>query len=347
MVAETNPTLLERLTAWVAQDVDRSSVAVTVVALASAFEQVARLIAAGPLAPHAEAAPNLNAGGDVQKPLDLEANRLILAALKSMPVAYYASEEEPAILSLASGAPLAVAVDPLDGSSNIEVDLSIGSIFSIFQRSYAGATASFLRPGREQLAAGYVLYGPHTALVLSVGCGVDLYVLDPELREFRLVQESLKIPADGREFAINASNYRHWLPPVRTYIDDCLEGVEGPQGRNFNMRWIASLVAEAHRIFARGGVFLYPADRRPGYEQGRLRHVYEAAPIAFLAEQAGGGASDGNRRILDKMPASLHERTPLVFGSARNVESVSEYHLNPAFARDMSPLFQERGLFNS
>lgn len=320
----------------------------TIAALAKAAVQIARLIAQGPLAGAlGEATGTANADGDVQKALDVQANDMVLAALHDAPVAYFASEEEEAILTLAPEAPVALAVDPLDGSSNIDVNVSIGTIFSIFPAHPDGATASFFRPGEAQLAAGYVVYGPHTALVLTLGEGVDLFVLDPEDQEFRLARRGLTIPPATSEFAINASNYRHWFPPIRTFIDDCLEGTEGPRGKNFNMRWVASLVAETHRIFSRGGVFLYPADRRPGYDKGRLRLLYEAAPIAFLAEQAGGAATDGIERILAKVPAELHQRTPLVFGCAERVHLITGYHVDPRLVRDTPPLFRERGLFSS
>jgi fructose-1,6-bisphosphatase I len=335
------------LARWSDGSAEREALTATLNALAVAARDISRLISMGPLSASLSAEPvSANADGDAQKPLDLISNRMVLNALKSAPVAFYASEEEAAILTLHADGSLAVAVDPLDGSSNIDVNVSIGTIFSIFPRASAGASASFLRPAAEQLAAGYFVYGPHSALLLTVGKGVDHYVLNPETAEFHLARAGLLIPAEGQEFAINASNYRHWTPPVRTYIDDCLEGAEGPHGKNFNMRWIASLVAETHRIFARGGVFLYPADRRSGYERGRLRLVYEAAPIALLAEQAGGSASDGIIRILEKSATELHQRTPLIFGSARNVAAITDYHLNPALAREHSPLFRRRGLFS-
>jgi fructose-1,6-bisphosphatase I len=329
-----SPSLLDYLTDWVAQDVDRASVAITIVAVASATEKIARLMAQGPLA----------AGGNQE--LHAASGRLILDALKSMPVAYVAMAGEQAILTLSPGAPLALAVEPLDSVCNADSEMVAGTIFSLYQRAYAGATASFLRPGHEQLAAGYVIYGPHTALVLSIGHGVDLFILDPE-GGFRLAHASLGILPDANEFAINASNYRHWTAPIRTFIDDCLEGADGPQGRNFNMRWVGSLVAEAHRIFFRGGVFLSPAEIRPGFERGRLSLLFEAAPIALLAERAGGAASDGTTRILDKVPGEPSSRTPLIVGSARSIAVISDYHINPAFARDMSPLFHQRGLFSA
>jgi fructose-1,6-bisphosphatase I len=329
-------------------DARREAVAETVAALAVGAAKISRLIAQGPLGgAHGEATGGANADGDVQVALDLQANAYILAALHRAPVAYFASEEEEAILTLAPDAPVSIAVDPLDGSSNVDVNVSIGSIFSIFPTEAAGATATFFRPGAAQLAAGYFIYGPHTALVLSLGQGVDLFVLDPVCGAFHLARSGLGIPVQTKEFAINASNYRHWFPPIRTFVDDCLEGIEGPRGKNFNMRWVASLVAETHRIFSRGGVFLYPADRRPGYERGRLRLLYEAFPMAFLAEQAGGAATDGIERILLKVPGELHQRTPLVFGSAENVGCIAGYHVDPSLVRDLPPLFRDRGLFSS
>lgn len=326
----------------------QQAVGATVAALAGAAARIARLVGAGPLAGvHGSETGGTNADGDSQVALDLQANALVLEALAAAPVAYFASEEENAILTLAAEAPVSVAVDPLDGSSNVDSNVAIGTIFSIFPTEPAGATASFFRPGAEQLAAGYFIYGPHTALVLSLGAGVTLFVLDPARGEFRLARSALAVPAQTKEFAINASNYRHWFPPVRTFIDDCLEGADGPRGKNFNMRWVASLVAEAHRIFTRGGVFLYPADRRPGYERGRLRLLYEAFPIAFLMEQAGGAATDGIERILTRVPRELHQRTPLVFGSAEKVARIAGYHVNPALVRDHPPLFRNRSLFSS
>jgi fructose-1,6-bisphosphatase I len=344
---ELGLSLGDRLDHWAEDDADKTALRTTITAMAAAAREISRLISFGPLSASLSAEQvGANQDGDPQKSLDLLSNRLILAALAGAPVAYVASKEEDAILTFQPGGLLAVAVDPLDGSSNIDVNVSIGTIFSIFPRAMAGASASFLRPAAEQVAAGYFIYGSHSAFLLTVGEGVDLYVLDPDSDQFRLARANLRIPAEGFEFAINASNYRHWTAPVRTYIEDCLEGTEGPYGQNFNMRWIASLVAETHRIFARGGVFLYPADRRSGYERGRLRMVYQAAPIALLAEQAGGGASDGLMRLLDKAAAELQEQTPLIFGSARNVAAITAYHLNSTLAREHSPLFRRRGLFS-
>jgi fructose-1,6-bisphosphatase I len=325
-----------------------AEVARVIEALAGVARQIGALIAKGPLGGALGADTGaVNADGDRQKQLDEVANAMVLAALKTTSTAYFASEEEDAILTLDPNGRLAVAVDPLDGSSNIDVNVSIGTIFSIFAASPQGATASLFRPGHEQLAAGYFVYGPHTALVLTTGKGVDLFVLDQDTGGFRLARAGIDIPSAAKEFAINASNYRHWFDPIRIFIDDCIAGAEGPRGKDFNMRWVASLVAETHRIFSRGGVFLYPGDRRPGYERGRLRLIYEAAPIALLVEQAHGAANDGRERILDKVPTSLHERTPLVFGSAEKVRRIATYHTDPDFMRQKSPLFGDRGLFRN
>jgi fructose-1,6-bisphosphatase I len=287
-----------------------------------------------------------NADGDQQRALDVLADQKIVAALQQADVAYYASEEEEAILTLKPTGKLAVAVDPLDGSSNIDANISVGTIFSIFRASSEGATESFFRPGREQLAGGYIVYGPHVALVFTLCEGVAHFVLDPADKIFKLVADQVKIAPTTREYAINASNYRHWIEPIRTFIDDCIAGATGPSGKDFNMRWVASLVAETHRIFIRGGVFLYPSDERKGYEQGRLRLLYEANPIALLAEQAGGSATDGYKAILDRPATTLHQRTPLIFGSAEKVTRIASYFTDAHFERTPSPLFGERGLFN-
>jgi fructose-1,6-bisphosphatase I len=235
-----------------------------------------------------------------------------------------------------------LAIDPLDGSSNIDVNVSIGTIFSIFE-AVDDPIKSFLRTAREQVAGGYVIYGPATALVVTFGDGTLMFTMDPDTGEFVLTNPRMQVPVTSMEFAINASNYRHWSKPVRAYIDDCLAGDAGPRDRNYNMRWVGSLVAEAHRILSRGGVFLYPGDARPGYETGRLRMVYECAPIAFLIEQAGGKATDGCDAVMDQEANSLHARIPLIFGSAEKVDRVAAYHDLPD--QEISALFGQRGLF--
>ena len=303
---------------------------------------VAGIIAKGPLAGQLGAGVGENTDGDQQKALDVMADEMFAARLGAAGVRYYASEEQEEVVELAPGAKYALAIDPLDGSSNIDVNVSIGTIFSIFE-AVDDAEASFLRTAREQLAGGYIIYGPATALVVTFGYGTQMYTLDPETRAFVLTNPRMSIPATSKEFAINASNYRHWTKPVRAYIDDCLAGDTGPRDRNYNMRWVASLVAETHRILGRGGIFLYPGDARPGYENGRLRMIYECAPIAFLVEQAGGKATDGCDAILDHKAEKLHARTPLVFGSAEKVDRVATYHDLPD--QEVSALFGQRGLF--
>lgn len=301
----------------------------TVLRLAEAGARVADLVARGPLAGDLDAAVADPAGaheaGDAPKHLDLLADRVFHEALAGAPVAWLASEERAEVEALAPGAPLAVALDPLDGSSNIAVNAPLGAIFSILPAT-DDPLASVVRPGAAQLAAGFFVFGPMTALVLTLGAGVDLFVLDRATGRFRLAQAGVRIPTTAREFAINASNRRHWTPGLRAFFDDCLLGREGALGADQNMRWIASLVAETYRILVRGGVFLYPADARRGYEAGRLRLLYEASPMAFVVEQAGGRATDDRgARILDQAPRSLHQRTPLVFGSAEAVDTVARY----------------------
>ncbi len=320
-----------------------AALAATINALADVSAKLSNRISQGPLAGALSNTVGENTDGDAQKALDVIADDAFAAALADAPVRWYASEERDDVQSSNADGTLAVAMDPLDGSSNIDCNVAIGTIFSIFPAA-DDADASFLRPGHEQLAAGYIIYGPQTALLLTLGDGVSLFVLDRTRGVFVLAEPSLDIPPSATEFAINASNFRHWSKPIRAYIDDCLAGDEGPRGKNFNMRWVASLVAETHRILTRGGIFLYPADARKGYEHGRLRMVYECAPIAFLVEQAGGKATDACDRILDQVPADLHARTPFVFGSADKVDRVAAYHDLPS--AEVSPLFGKRGLFN-
>jgi fructose-1,6-bisphosphatase I len=313
-----------------------------------AVAELADVIALGPLAGSPAAVLGVNADGDSQRELDLRANEMFLVALREAPVAAFASEENTEPLELRPDASLAVAIDPLDGSSNIDTNLAIGTIFTILPmlREAAGAApAAFLQPGARQLAAGFVIYGPQTVLVLTLRDGTLVFALDRRSGMFVQTRAAARIPEGKREYAINASNYRHWEPPVRAFIDDCTAGAEGPCGGDFNMRWNACLVAEAFRILGRGGVFLYPRDARPAYWGGRLRLVYEANPLALIVEQAGGAATDGERRILDLTPSALHQRVPLVFGSRETVEQVAAYHSGDLLAGERSPLFARRGLF--
>ena len=221
--------------------------------------------------------------------------------------------------------------DPLDGSSNIDVNVSIGTIFSVLRKvgHHRGVSEEdFLQPGRAQAAAGYCVYGPQTTLVLTVGEGVAMFTLDRETGSWVLTSDQVTIPADTKEFAINMSNLRHWDAPVRRYIDECLAGKDGPRGKDYNMRWVASMVADVHRILTRGGIFLYPWDRREPDKPGKLRLMYEANPMAFLVEPAGGLATNGEQRIMDLTPTKLHERVSVMLGSKNEVQRVTEYHQN-------------------
>jgi fructose-1,6-bisphosphatase I/sedoheptulose-1,7-bisphosphatase len=242
--------------------------------------------------------------------------------------------------------------DPLDGSSNIDVNVSVGSIFSVMRApqevidSGRDVTeADFLQAGTKQVAAGYAIYGPTTMLVLSVGNGVAGFTLNPNLGEFVLTNPNMRVPADTQEFAINSSNARFWEQPVKRYVDECLAGRSGPRGKDFNMRWIASMVAEAHRILVRGGVFMYPRDTKDPTKPGRLRLLYEANPVGFIMEQAGGRCSTGRQPMLGVEPGSLHQRIGLVFGSANEVDRIERYHHEPIDDSGNSPLFATRSLF--
>ncbi len=314
------------------------------IALATVAERLAMTIARGPLGGALGEAVGENTDGDQQKALDVMADDEFAEALQGSGVRWYASEEQEEVVAIDKDGPLALAIDPLDGSSNIDVNVSIGTLFSIYEAK-DDPNESFLRPVNEQIAAGYFIYGPQGGLVVTFGDGTLHYVLDPETRSFVLVNERVQIPTESTEYAINASNYRHWQPPVRAFIDDCIAGAEGPRATNFNMRWVASLVAETHRILSRGGVFLYPSDDRKGYERGRLRMVYECAPVAMVIEQAGGKATDGVDPILNQSAVQLHGRTPLIFGSADNVTRIATYHELPP--NEVSALFGSRGLFRT
>lgn len=337
--------LRQVLDGWALEDRNRLPVTDAIQRISVAAAGISGLICKGALSGNLGAVVGSNAGGDQQKSMDLLANQILLDALADSPVAVVASEENECLVQLHSGAPLAVAIDPLDGSSNLDANISVGTIFSIWPSAPQPADAlGVLEKGTEQVAAGFVIYGPQTALVLTVGQGVQIFTLDSGSSKFILTHSNVRIPDGTCEYAINASNYRHWDRPIREYIDDCLDTARH-SAVNFNMRWIASLVAEAFRILSRGGIFLYPRDARPGYENGRLRLVYEANPIALLIEQAGGAATDGVRRILEITPSSLHQRIPLVFGSAEQVARVARHYRELYLDYDTSPLFGRRGLF--
>ncbi len=322
--------------------------------VAQACKAISRAVAHGALADVLGSQGSANVQGEEQKKLDVLADEIFLRATHwGGDLAGMVSEENEAPLALPPGGvrgKYLLAFDPLDGSSNIDVNVAVGSIFSILRAPRPGedaTAADFLQPGSRQVAAGYAIYGPSTMLVLSVGHGAAGFTFDPILGEFFLTHPHLRVPEATREFAINASNSRFWEGPVRRYVDECLAGRSGPREVDFNMRWIASLVAETHRILMRGGVFLYPRDRKDPARPGRLRLLYECNPIGFIVEQAGGRASTGVRPVLEVQPESLHQRIGFVFGSREEVERIERYHTEPVIGGGHSdlPLFHARSLF--
>ncbi len=301
--------------------------------VARACKSISHAVNKGALGGVLGSAESENVQGEVQKKLDIIANEVLLEANEwGGHLAAMASEEMDSIYLVPNRYPQGeylLMFDPLDGSSNIDVNVSIGTIFSVLKKadeSQGVTEQDFLQPGKQQVAAGYCVYGPQTTLVLTVGDGVAMFTLDREQGSFVLTQENVQVPADTKEFAINMSNMRHWDEPVRRYIDECLQGKEGPRGKDFNMRWIASMVADVHRILTRGGVFMYPWDKREPHKPGKLRLLYEANPMSWLIEQAGGAATNGKTRILDLQPSQLHERVSVVLGSKNEVERVTQYH---------------------
>jgi fructose-1,6-bisphosphatase I len=275
-----------------------------------------------------------NIQGETQKKLDVITNEMMIRNNEwAGHLAGMASEEMDEVYPIPTKYPLGkylMVFDPLDGSSNVDINISVGTIFSILRAQVpnrAAAEADFLQPGVKQVCAGYALYGSSTMLVLTTGHGVNGFTLDRDIGEFILSHPNMKIPADTKEFAINASNQRFWEAPVQRYVAECLEGSTGPRGRDFNMRWVASMVAEVHRILTRGGIFMYPRDTKDPGKAGKLRLLYEANPMSFIVEQAGGVSSTGYERILDMTPESLHQRVPVILGSKNEVEVVLGYHV--------------------
>ena len=317
-----------------------------------ACKRIANVVGKGSLGGLAGKAGTINVQGEEQAKLDLIANEMFVRTHeRGGTLAAMVSEEMKDVWRIPSDQPRGrylLAFDPLDGSSNIDVNVSVGSIFSVLPDPDPTADVgpeAFLQPGRNQVCAGYAIYGPTTMLVMSFGRGVHGFTLDREIGEFILTHPEMRIPDEASEFAINASNSRHWEPAVTRYVDECLAGSGGPRGRDFNLRWVASLVAEAHRILLRGGVFLYPRDDRASARRGKLRLLYEANPIGFLIEQAGGRASTGDQPILDVQPSALHQRTGFIFGSSVEVERIEGYHRDHNRRPYDAPLFRSRGLF--
>ena len=301
--------------------------------VARACKSISHAVNKGELGGILGSADSENVQGEVQKKLDIIANEVLIEANEwGGHLAAMASEEMDGIYVVPNRYPQGeylLLFDPLDGSSNIDVNVSIGTIFSVLKKPEGDRgveEGDFLQPGHQQVAAGYCVYGPQTTLVLTVGDGVAMFTLDREQGSFILTQENIRIPEDTKEFAINMSNMRHWDAPVKRYVDECLQGVEGPRGKNFNMRWIASMVSDVHRILTRGGIFMYPWDKREPNKPGKLRLMYEANPMGWLVEQAGGAATNGKQRILDIQPGQLHERVSVILGSKNEVERVTSYH---------------------
>ena len=324
--------------------------------VAAAVKTIAAMTAKGALGGVLGELDQRNVQGETQKRLDVLAHEAMVRSCEwGGLVAGMVSEEVeapcPVPAEFERGRYLLV-FDPLDGSSNTDVNVSVGSIFSVLRHAHAGepAVEDYLQPGRQQVAAGYAIYGPATMLVLTVGKGTHGFTLDREIGNFILTHPNLAIPEETSEFAINTSNARFWEAPVHRYVTECQAGRAGERGRDFNMRWIASMVAEVHRILMRGGVFMYPKDTRDTTRPGRLRLLYEANPIALLVEQAGGRASTGRARLLEVAPASLHERVPVVLGSRKEVERIERYHAEHDNGTDqpyVSPLFNERSLYRA
>ena len=301
--------------------------------VARACKNISHAVNKGALGNVMGSAESENVQGEIQKKLDIIANEVLIEANEwGGHLAGMASEEMEGIYAVPNRYPQGeylLLFDPLDGSSNIDINVSIGTIFSVLKMPEGDRgvdEADFLQAGNKQVAAGYCIYGPQTTLVLTVGDGVAMFTLDREQGSFVLTEENVKIPSDTQEFAINMSNMRHWDEPVKRYVDELLAGKDGPRGKDFNMRWVAAMVADVHRILCRGGVFMYPWDKREPEKAGKLRLMYEANPMSWLIEQAGGASTNGKQRIMDLQPTKLHERVSVVLGSKNEVERVTAYH---------------------
>ncbi len=331
--------LAEYLHAWAGEVEGRVQIAATVAALAEGAARVSAMLALG----HQQGDEE-----DCSRDAARRAGELMTEALRGAPVAWLAAEGTEAPVAIEPGALLAVAVNPLEGALNAAVAAPTGTIFSVLPvPSMAGSHGSlaFLQQGDRQLAAGCVLHGCYTALVLTLREGTDLFVLDRNTGSFRLSQRGLQVPAGRHVYAINAANYRYWTESVRAFVDDCIAGEDGPRGADFNMRWLGCVSAEALRILLRGGIYLYPGDSRPDHRRGRRLLVFDAHPLALLFEQAGGAATDGMEPILQTAARRLNERSPLVFGSREKVERIAGYETMRLPLGERSPLFGRRGLF--
>lgn len=320
--------------------------------VALACKAISQLVARGALSGATGYVDSINVQGEQQRKLDIETHDIFIRASEwGGRLAGMVSEELEGAYRIPARYPKGkylLLFDPLDGSAISDLNFSVGSIFSILRAARPGEDASqedFLQPGTRQVCAGYAIYGPATMFVLTVGTGVHGFTLDPELGEFLLTHPDIRIPPNTSDFAINASNRRFWEPAVKLYVDECVAGQDGPRGRDFSLRWMGCMVAEAHRILMRGGVYLYPRDTRQPATGGRLRLLYEINPVAFIVEQAGGLASTGSRRLLDMVPTDIHQRTGFIFGAREEVERIDRYHRDHNQREYDSPLFGTRGLF--
>lgn len=324
---------MKNLPAVLAKQSANTELNALILSISNTCKDIAKLLDRGALAGILGLAGEENVQGEAQKKLDVIADDMLIECLKNEPTcAGLASEEQDTSVALHSDGKFLVLFDPLDGSSNIDINMPVGTIFSILPRPNKNVTTGavsdeeFLQAGRQQLAAGYVLYGPSTMLALTTGNGTHIYTLDPVSQIFLLTAENVQIPAETREFAINMSNQRFWEAPMQDYIAECLAGDTDVRGKNFNMRWVGAMVGDVHRILCRGGLFTYPFDKKDPSKAGKLRLMYEGNPMSLLVEQAGGQSTTARKPMLDIQPASLHQRVPVVLGSSEEVERVSELH---------------------
>lgn len=323
-------TNITTLTDYLAQHSQSANINHVIGDISRVATQINRLLRQGALADIQGEAGNQNIQGEEQKKLDVIANDLLMDALtQNTACAGVASEEMDNAVAANAGGALLVLFDPLDGSSNIDINMPVGTIFSILPYNNQGHTATdadFLQAGTAQLAAGYVLYGTSTVMALTLGNGVAMFSLDTQSNQFVLIQQNISIDADTKEYAVNASNYRYWLPAMQRYVDELVAGKTGARGKDYNMRWVAAMVGDVHRILCRGGVFSYPFDTKDPNKAGKLRLMYEANPMALLIEQAGGKATDATQRILSITPTSIHQRVPVVLGAKNEVDYIKQLH---------------------
>lgn len=345
VIMGTGSTLIHYLKCWGNEDITREDICATILCIADAGINLSRQISRHGFTGHCATAGEQDSDSNTQKPLEIIAHDVFETALRDAPVAFMASGQMPDLIRLNSQCGLAVVLNPLEDSSSIETNMPRGSLFSIFETDSEQLLEG--KVGERQLAAGILVYGSQTSLVLSCGAGVQIFSLESKTAEFLQTNTNTRIPAGQRVLAVDTSNYRFWDNSIRYYIDDCLSGEDGPLGVDYKLRWTTSLLEEAHHILVRGGVYLYPADSRPGHDTGSLRLLFEALPLAFLAEQAGGSASDGYQAIREIELDSMQQRVPLIFGSIDNVDEVINYISGNSAENTRFPLFEHRSLLRN